>query len=293
MLNIRFLLLLAAVCCAHALAHDAARGLRFDSAGVIDLSARPLKLGGARSIATAPLNESAASAILAAPALTEDDAALPFSEAAFGCKEDAADCARAGERTRIDANRRRVARDGKQLVITPIEGSVANLIDWSQPETKQADGDSETHWYLGRLAGSGYHRVEVQFGHDAPGSFLIDPKSGKVAFVHNGGDVTAISQSGWHIADLGSSGELRVAALDENGPRVELQCAPAKPEGKLDVKLKGWHNPFALDLEVDVPAHATQPAARFAVRLTRDAGGSWSMAGSDAARIAALDWRCE
>src|SRR5437868_14398436 len=55
------------------------RGLRFDSAGVIDLSARPLQLSGAHAVATAPLDESTASEIIAAPALNEDNPSLPFS----------------------------------------------------------------------------------------------------------------------------------------------------------------------------------------------------------------------
>ena len=59
-----------------------------------------------------------------------------------------------------------------------------------------ADGDEETHWYLGTLPGSRYQRVEVQFGHDAPGNFLVNPQSGKVAFVHNGADLVAPSPDG-------------------------------------------------------------------------------------------------
>jgi len=272
------------------------RGLRFDSPGVLDLSARPLKLPAAHELVTAPLVEDAANAILAAPALNEDNPALPFSATVFGCKEDAAACAQAAERSRIDSNSRRVSRDGKQLVITTIDGPAATFIDWVQPTTKSADGDSETHYYLGRLAGSDYQRVEVQFGHDAPGSFLINPKSGKVAFVHNGGDVVALSQSGWHIVDFAPLDEqrpLRIAMLDETGPRVELQCALAGHDNKLDVKLKGWHDQFTLDLELDVPAQATQPPARLPVRLMRQPRGTWTLATPDAARFAASGYRCE
>jgi len=272
------------------------RDLRFDSPGVLDLSARPLTLRGAHAIATAPLDEGAASAIIAAPALDEENPALPFSATLFGCKEDTIDCARAAERTRIDSDSRRVARHGKELVITTSEGLGARFVDWVQPTTKSADGDAETHYYLGRMAGSDYQRVEVQFGQDAPGSFLINPKSGKVAFVHNGGDVVALSPSGSQVADFALLDEqhpLRVAALDPAGPRVELQCALAKPGDKLDMKFKGWHDPFTLDLELDVPARAPQPAARLAVRLTRNPGGSWSMASPDAARVIASGYRCE
>lgn len=272
------------------------RGLRFDSPGVLDLSARPLKLPAAHEPATALLMDDAANAILAAPALSEDNASLPFSATVYGCKEAAADCARAAERTRIDSNTRRVSRDGKQLVITTIDGPAATFIDWVQPTTKIADGDAETHYYLGRLAGSDYQRVEVQFGHDAPGSFLINPKSGKVAFVHNGGDIVALSPSGWHIADFAPLDEqhpLRIAMLDEAGPRVELQCALTGHDNKLDVKLKGWHDPFTLDLELEFPAHATQPAARLPVRLMRKPSGTWTVATPDAARFAASGYRCE
>jgi len=274
--------------------HGVDRGLRFDSPGVLDLSARPLKLSAVHALATAPLTEDAAQAILAAPALSEDSPGLPFSATVFGCKEEARDCAQAAERARIDSNSRRVARNDKQLVITTIDGSAATFVDWVQPETKHADGDSETHYYLGRLPGSDYQRVEVQFGHDAPGSFLINPKSGKVAFVHNGGDIVALSRSGWHVADFAPLDEqrpLRIAMLDETGPRVELQCALAHGE-KTDVLLKGWHDSFTLDLELDVPARAAQPAVRLPLRLARAPGG-WSIASTDAAQLGASGYRCE
>jgi len=287
-------LLLAASIVASASAVD--RGLRFDTPGVLDLSARPLTLPATRVITTVPLAEDAASAILAASALDEDNPALPFSATTFGCQEDAVDCASASERRRLDGDNRSVARHGKQLVITAAGGHAIKFIDWAQPTTKTADGDAETHYYLGRLAGSDYQRVEVQFGHDAPGSFLINPKNGKVAFVHNGGNVVALSPSGMHVADFAPLDEqhpLRIAALDATGPRVELQCVLAKPQDKGDVKLKGWHDPFTLDLELDVPARAAQAAARIAIRLTRNAEGSWSTAASDTARLATGSWRCE
>jgi hypothetical protein len=286
-------LLLPAVLCA---AGYEDRGMRFDSAGVVDLSARPLKLSNKQAIATAPLTDEEAKAILAAAALNEDNPSLPFSETLFGCKEDSTDCAKAAERTQIDTNSRRVARNGKQLVVTPVEGAAATFLDWTLPETKTADGDAETHYYLGRLVGSGYHRVEVRFGHDAPGSFLINPKNGKVVFVHNGGDIVAVSQAGWHIADFAAEDiqhPLRVAALDESGPRVELQCASASTGDKTEVQLKGWHDPFTLDLQLDTPAHAGQPAAHLALRLKRAPAGTWTAATTDAARLAASGFRCE
>ena len=265
------------------------RGLRFDSPGVLDLSVRPLKLSGSHGVATAALDTAAAEAIVAAPALDEGNpAALPFLESAANCGE-AKDCAKTAERTQVEANSRRVARDGKQLVVTSIDGPAVTFIDWVQPEKKNAEGDFETHYYLGRLAGNNYHRVEVQFGHDAPGSFLINPKNGKTAFVHNGGDITALSQSGWHIVDLASSDAqhpLRIANLLDDGPRVELQCAVAGHDRKIDVRLKGWHDPFTLDLELDLP----EPVA---VRLARKPAGTWTQAASDPARVAASGFRCE
>lgn len=286
--KVALLAALASPIALHAAGKGIERGLDFDSPGVLDISARPVRLHDAHDAATAPLDADVAKAILAAPVLDEGNpAALPFSSKLLGCGDEAVACMQTAEHGRIDDNRRRVARDGKQLVVTPIDGPAATFVDWVQPETKKADGDFETHYYLGRLAGSGYHRVEVQFGHDAPGSFLINPQSGKTAFVHNGGDVTALSQSGWHLADLVSSSDqvLRIAALDDNGPRIELQCAAAQRK-KVDMRLKGWHNPFVLDLEIDLPAPA-------AARLTRAANGTWTIATPDAAQLDAAGFACQ
>src|SRR4029079_5405206 len=120
-----------------------------------------------------------------------------------------------------------VRREQRRLVIKPAAAPVVTYIDWAEPTTKNADGDSETHWSLGTLSGSGFHQVEVQFGHDAPGSFLINPENGKTAFVHSGSDIVALSPDKSRLVTFNPDNPpltLRVAVLDESGPRIELEC---------------------------------------------------------------------
>lgn len=54
-----------------------------------------------------------------------------------------------------------VRREGKRLIVTPEAGDAATFVDWKQPTTKTAEGNEETHWYLGTLPGSGYHRAQA------------------------------------------------------------------------------------------------------------------------------------
>jgi len=160
-------------------------------------------------------------------------------------------------------------------------GAAVTFSDWTLPETRTADGDSEKHWYLGALAGSGYWRVEVQFGHDAPGNFLINPQSGKVAFVHNGSDVAAPSPDGLYLLTFNPDNPpatLRVAALDAAGPRVELQCNAG--DGHESIEFKGWHGVESFDLTL-VPRARSRLVHALPMRLTR-AGGVWTLAGANA-----------
>src|SRR5262249_57595272 len=75
---------------------------------------------------------------------------------------------------------------GKPIVFT----------DWSVAPRRTREGDAETFIYAGTLAGSHYHRVEVRYGHDSPGSLLVNPASGKTAYVHNGGNGVAAPPNG-------------------------------------------------------------------------------------------------
>src|SRR3954469_6844385 len=136
-------------------------GLRFDSAGVLDLAQRSARLDGGKPLVFAALPAADASALAAQASITEETPLqLGFSEQAFGCKEGAAQCMKDHEAKLIAQADGAVKRLDKRLVVAAGAGAPAIFVDWTQAETKSADGDQETHWYLGRMSGSGYHRVE-------------------------------------------------------------------------------------------------------------------------------------
>ena len=238
------LILLAAV---QATAAD--RGVRFDSPGVIDLARRePLAHGKALPLTT--LDAGAAQRIFAAPALDQDKATLPFSDYAFGCAADSKTCVPQHERQLIAESAGAVQRKKKTLAVKPAEVPASIFVDWQEPTTKTADGDGEKHWYLGVLPRNGFHQVEVQFEHDAPGSFLINAKSGKSAFVHSGSDIVAVSPDGSRLVTFNPDNPpltVRIAALDDAGPRLELECA-AGEDDRSTVQFKGWRDARGFDL---------------------------------------------
>jgi hypothetical protein len=253
------------------------RGLRFDSPQVLDLAAPAPPLPGP-PLSITPLSAEDAAAILVRTASDEAPPGLAISG-----DDDVA------ERELVAAEASRVARDGKHLRLVPAQGDAVEFVDWVQPATREADGDEETHRYLGRLEGSGYHRVEVRFGHDSPGSFLVNPASGKAAFVHEGSDVVAPSPDGLHLLTFNADNpplSLRVAALDATGPRLELSCSAPLDDHRAVPGLVGWSDAQSFDLaflEGDVP--------RTALRFSRS-GEAWSIATSDPAWLAAIGFAC-
>lgn len=269
------------------------QGTRFNSAGVLDLAERSQRIDNGRAVPVDALAAADAEAIFAAPAISEDDLQLKFSDDEFGCTKPSQGCSVAHERELLGAAGGTVKRDGKRLTVTPVHGEPTEFIDWKIATTRTADGDEATHWYLGRLPGSGYARVEVQFGHDAPGNFLINPQNGKVAFVHNGADLVAPSPDGkllvtWN--SLNAPLSLRVAALDADGPRLVLQCAAAEGETRLTPVSKGWSGAAQFDLVVEIGA-PSKAMARVGARLRQD-DGRWTLAASDTARAARIGFGC-
>jgi len=263
------------------------RGLRFDSAGVLDLAERAPHRSGAAAPVVALAGADAAK-IRAAPALTGDPPALQFSDDVFGCTTPSKACAQEHERKLVDSSGGSVQRDGRRLTVTASGGPAAVFLDWTMPETRSADGDEETHWYLGSLPGSGYARVEVQFGHDAPGNFLVNRASGKVAFVHNGADVVALSPDGLRLLTfnpLNPPLSLRVASLDGNGPRVELECAVGEGDAKTQAQFKGWHDAESFDLVI------ASDSGQAAVRIGY-ARGAWQVLADESAGLASVGFAC-
>jgi hypothetical protein len=267
-------------------------GLRFDSPGVLDLAQRPLKNAPQKALSIDVLESSIAAAIVAAPAIGADSPQLKFSEDEFGCKDGARQCAQTHEAKLLAAADGTVKRLGQRLVIAAAAGQPAVFVDWTQAETKSADGDSETHWYLGRMAGNGYQRVEVQFGHDAPGDFLINPRSGKMAFVHNGADLAAPSPDGLRLVTANAENpplSVRVASLDAAGPRLELVCAAREHDERSATVFKGWKDANTFDLVVDTGIDGAKKS--IALRATRS-GNAWHLAAGDPGALSAAGIAC-
>jgi len=268
------------------------KGLRFNSPGVLDLAERSQGVADGNAVPAGELAASDAEAIFATPAQHEMTS-LVFSDEVYGCRKPSHQCSLEHERALIAASAGSVKREGKRLIVVPAGGVPIEFIDWKQPTTKTADGDSEEHWYLGRLPGSGYQRVEVDFGQDSPGNFLISPQSGKVAFVHNGDDIAVPSPDGRLLVTfnvLNSPLSVRVGALDAAGPRMVVQCQASDRDMKLTPVFKGWHDNSAFDLVVEIGAQS-KAMQRLAIRLAAR-GEDWTLAASDAARLAAIGLLC-
>lgn len=269
----------------------APKGLRFNSPGMLDLAERSLHVAGGQAVPVAELAAADAEAIFAAPAQPEMTG-LVFSDEVYGCKKPSHRCSLDHERALLAASGGAVKRDGKRLVVAAASGPPLEFIDWTQPTTRTADGDSEEHWYLGRLPGSGYQRVEVDFGQDSPGNFLINPQNGKVAFVHNGDDIAAPSPDGkllvtWNALNAPLS--LRVAALDAAGPRLVVQCEAPERAQRLAPVSKGWRDSRRFGFVIEI-GEQTKGLQRLALQL--DAGPAWSLAASDLARLESIGLAC-
>jgi hypothetical protein len=270
---------------------DPRRGLRFDSPGVLDLAERTQTIENGSAVPVRALGTADAQAILAATALDEAQPALRFSDDQYVCVPPSRVCSEAGERALVDAAGSTVKRAGKRLTVVPSAGAPAIFLDWTRATTKSAEGDLQTHAYLGRLAGSGYHRTEVQFGHDSPGSFLVNPRNGKIAFVHNGSDVAVPAPDGLRLITFNSMNpplSVRVAALDASGPSLSLTCT-VKPDSPATARFKGWHDASSFDLAL-LPG-GTRGEEILALRLQHDAQG-WHIASPDPERIAAIAFAC-
>jgi hypothetical protein len=270
---------------------DPRRGLHFDSPGVLDLAERTQAIENGSAVPATLLGAADAKAILTAAALDEARPALRFSDDQYACDPPSRACSEAGERALVDAAGSTVKREGKRLTVVPSAGAPAIFLDWTMATTKSADGDLGTHVYLGRLAGSGYHRTEVQFGHDAPGSFLVNPGNGKIAFVHNGSDIAVPAPDGLRLLTFNSMNpplSLRVAALDASGPRLALTCT-AKSDSPATARFKGWHDASSFDLAL-LPA-GERGEEILALRLQHDAQG-WHVASVDPGRVATIAFAC-
>jgi hypothetical protein len=265
------------------------RGLRFDSPGVLDLAAHTLDVKFDGALEMTALAAGDAARIAAAPKLTdEEQAILSVSDDVYGCETPSPACSAAGDKKRLAESVGRAKREGNSLHV----GS-AVFVDWKQAETKSADGDGEKHWYLGTLRGNGYDRVEVEFEHDSPGTFLINPANGKIAFVHNGSDVVAVSPDGKFLLTYDQSNTplaVRIASLDANGPSLVVSCVGDSSD-EMHVEFKGWRD--AAHVELAVVSHGAHSRLAKANAMQFALGGAgWTLAVADVDALRAVHFGC-
>jgi hypothetical protein len=151
----------------------------------------------------------------------------PLGQIGWIGEEDDQTEARSRERARIAGTGGLVARRGKRLEVTPTGAAPLAFTDWEDAGSRTAEGDKRWYWYAGTMPGSDYLRVEVHYGHDAPGSYLIQPQTGALAYVHHGDKVGAVAGDGAHVAtfdELNDPHRVEIAAMDATGPRVEMEC---------------------------------------------------------------------
>ena len=265
------------------------RGVRFDSPGVLDLAAHTLEVKLDGALEMTPLAADVAARIAAAPKLTdEQQAILSLSDDVYGCENPSPACSSAGDKKRLAESGGRAKREGNTLHV----GS-ALFVDWKQADTKSADGDGEKHWYLGTLRGNGYDRIEVEFEHDSPGTFLVNPANGKIAFVHNGSDVVALSPDGKFLLTYDQSNTplaLRIGALGANGPSLAVSCT-GDSNDETHVEFKGWRD--ASHVEFAVVSHG--PHSRLAKANAMEfalSGSNWTLAVADVDALRAMHFSC-
>ena len=158
------------------------------------------------------------------------------------------------ERALISAEKQHVHRSGKQLTIILATGTPITFTNWSDPGGAQREGDGAKYFYAGRFGSLKYYRVEDRLEHDSPGSYLINPANGKMAYVHHGDDIAAMSPDNVHLLvfnplNLQPHRALTVASLSAGGPTVELRCVFNKTNSyDVSMSFKGWRNPNSFDI---------------------------------------------
>ncbi len=169
------------------------------------------------------------------------------------------------ERSLISGEKQHIRRSGKRLSITPASGSPIIFTNWSDPGGPQREGDDVKYFYAGRFGRFEYYRVEDRLEHDSPGSYLINPTSGKMAYAHHGDDIVALSPDKVHLLvfnplNLQEDRALTVASLSADGPTVELRCVFNKRNSYgLTMSFKGWRDPNSFDIVFNFKESSVEP----------------------------------
>lgn len=222
--------------------------LSFDSKRVLDLSGALTERSRLKftnrpvSIETVNRQTGSVASVLEKPEVRKGDPGVMLAGAS---KKD--------EARRISARRGSVGRKGKVLTIGSRAGGPFLFRDWAKAATSEDDGDEETFIYAGMLKGIGYHKVDVNFGHDSPGTFLVHPRSGKALFVHAEDDLAALSQDQRRLLVINNGLNppfgLVLASLRTDGPAVRLHCLSEGGERVIPA-FRGWHASPAIGFDL-------------------------------------------
>ena len=262
------------------------QGLNFDSPSVLNLRQWRMSIDG-RLLTPNTLDPSIEQGILAAPKLPADPTLFDRFTENFDCGPAPEQC----ESNRLNASHGVVRRVGKRLEIAVSAGRPAAFVDYVGPLTGNNDHDIFSYFYVGRLRDSGYYRVQETFNDDAPGSFLINARNGKVAFMSEYDDQVSLSPDGLHLALAVREPAVgvRIAALDSTGPRVDLICTGREWDRTISVAFKGWQDADTFDFAVEVDGAAGQK--QIALRAVHNAN-SWHVAPNDTAAFESAGINC-
>lgn len=249
-----------------------------------------LDLAGARSrpvpadrapVATVPLAQAAADEVLSAPGLAGESPAELRNRGDF-------DPPRKAEKALLAREGAAVRRTGKRLVVTPASGPPLLFEDVHLPARPDADPDGTSYGYAGRVGAGRLHRVVVSFEHDSPGSYLVDPASGRTAFVHEFDDAVVLSPGEKRLVlfnPLNPPFTLVVASISAGGPELELLCR-AGGDGRGSAEMKRWTDDATADLVLVLGKK--EKAERVPVRLRRTSSG-WLVETPDPGRLTRPD----
>lgn len=169
----------------------------------------------------------------------------------------------------MSASRHIVSREGKALVIQRKDGKPPfRFLDWATQNGPNDDaGDSESFMYAGPLGTSGYLKVDLFYGRDAPGFFLVNPKNGDV-LLHSMSDTTSLSKDEKTLVvmnnGLNPPFSILIAALNKNGHSVDLRCQSAGNKAIIPF-FTGWHGDphVGFDLVLFVQLSDSAPSPRY------------------------------
>jgi hypothetical protein len=164
-----------------------------------------------------------------------------------------------------------VSRSGKALIIKTQSGFLVKLTNMFKPEGKDHEGDSQKYFYAGILASTGYHTVKVDYMHDSPGTYFVNPNTGSKLYAQTSEHSVFLSPNNRLLvindSELNPPFGLVLAAISDQGHQIELNCISHKNsdpkqrgqfegwDNKISSNFKGWHDKpeVGFDLVLKMP----------------------------------------